>query len=101
MPANDQAAGKTNVFLAGKHRRRHGEIGRQRMFWVTCEDHFLINNYIDGVDKGGFWITSGIPDSPLNGYYCARRATIAFNTVVDSRGPCVELDAGFGTSKRS
>jgi poly(beta-D-mannuronate) lyase len=83
-----------NFFIA-HHKKGSGGIR------VIGEDHFLINNYIDGVDKGGFWITSGIPDSPLNGYYCARRATIAFNTVVDSKGPCLELDAGFGTSKRS
>jgi len=56
---------------------------------------------MEAINNGAFWITAGIPDSPLNGYYCARRATIAFNTVVDSRGPCLELDAGFGSSKRS
>jgi poly(beta-D-mannuronate) lyase len=83
-----------NVFIA-HHKKGSGGIR------VIGEDHFLINNYIDGVDKGGLWITAGIPDSPLNGYYCARRATIAFNTVVDSKGPCLELDAGFGTSNRS
>src|SRR3954469_1081027 len=78
-----------NIFL-GHHKKGSGGIR------VIGEDHFLINNYIDGVDKGGFWITAGVPNSPLNGYYCARSATIAFNTVVDSRGPCLELDAGFG-----
>jgi poly(beta-D-mannuronate) lyase len=83
-----------NFFIA-HHKKGSGGIR------VIGEDHFLINNYIEGVDKGGFWITAGIPDSPLNGYYCARRATIAFNTVVDSKGPCLELDAGLGTSKRS
>ena len=83
-----------NIFL-GHHKKGSGGIR------VIGEDHFLINNYIDGVDKGGFWITAGVPDSPLNGYFCARRATIAFNTVVDSKGPCLELDAGFGGSNRS
>ena len=79
-------------FFIGNHKRGSGGIR------VIGEDHVIINNYIDGVDKGGFWITAGVPNSPLNGYYCARRATIAFNTVVDSRGPCLELDAGLAES---
>lgn len=82
-------------FFIGHHKKGSGGIR------VIGEDHVLTNNYIDGVAKGGFWITSGIPDSPLNGYFCARRCVIAFNTVVDSGGPCLELDAGFGTSRRS
>jgi hypothetical protein len=61
----------------------------------------IINNYIDGVEKGGFWITSGIVDSELKGYFQSRNCVIAFNTFVDSRGPAVELDAGIGTSRRT
>jgi poly(beta-D-mannuronate) lyase len=68
---------------------------------VIGEDHVVINNYIDNVDEGGIWITSGIPDSPLNGYFCARRCLIAFNTIVNSCGPALDLNAGFGTSRRS
>jgi len=68
---------------------------------VIGEEHVVINNYVENVDKGGFWITSGIPDSPLNGYFRARRCLIAFNTVVASRGPALDLSAGFGTSRRS
>ncbi len=82
-------------FFLGHHKRGSGGIR------VIGEDHTIVNNYIDGVEKGGFWVTSGIPDSPLNGYYRARNILIAFNTVVDSQGPGVELDAGFGTSRRS
>lgn len=82
-------------FIFGRHKRGSGG------FRVIGEDHVLINNYVEGIERGGFWITSGIPDSPLNGYYRARNVLIAFNTVVDSRGPGIELDAGFGTSKRS
>jgi poly(beta-D-mannuronate) lyase len=84
----------SNFFL-GRHKTGSGGIR------VIGEDHTIINNYIDGVEKGAFWITAGIPDSPLNGYYCARRCLIAFNTVIDSRGPILDLDAGFGTSNRS
>lgn len=43
-------------------------------------------------------MTAGIPDSPLNGYYRARNAPIAFNTVVDFCGPYIDQDAGFGSS---
>jgi poly(beta-D-mannuronate) lyase len=83
-----------NFFLA-RHKPGSGGIR------VIGEDHTVVNNYIDGVMQGAFWITSGIPDSPLNGYFQARRCLIAFNTVVDSRGPCVEADAGFGSSGRT
>ncbi|HEY7118755.1 MAG TPA: polysaccharide lyase 6 family protein, partial [Tepidisphaeraceae bacterium] len=82
-------------FIIAHHKKGSGGIR------VIGEDHTLVNNYIDGVEKGGFWITSGIPNSPLNGYFQARRCVIAFNTVVDSRGPCLELDAGMNTSNRS
>jgi poly(beta-D-mannuronate) lyase len=85
---------EANFFL-GQHKRGSGGIR------VIGDDHHVINNYIDGVENGGIWITSGIPDSELKGYFQARRCVIAFNTVVDSRGPCLELDAGFGTSRRS
>ena len=35
------------------------------------------------------------------GYFRAQRCTIAFNTVVDSKGPYIQLDAGMGSSNRS
>ncbi len=68
---------------------------------IIGEDHVIVNNYIDDVTRGGFWITSGVPDSALNGYFRARNILIAFNTVVNSHGPYLELDSGFGTSNRS
>jgi poly(beta-D-mannuronate) lyase len=82
-------------FFLGRHKTGSGGIR------VIGEDHTIINNYIDGVEKGAFWITAGIPNSPLNGYYCARGCLIAFNTVIDSCGPALDLAAGFGTSNRS
>jgi poly(beta-D-mannuronate) lyase len=82
-----------NFFLA-HHKWGSGGIR------IIGEDHTIINNYIDGVEKGAFWITAGIPDSPLNGYFQARNVLIAFNTVVDSRGPYLDLDAGLGSSRR-
>ncbi len=82
-------------FFLGQHKRGSGGIR------IIGEDHVVINNYIDGVTQGGFWITSGIPDSPLTGYFQARRCLIAFNTLVDSPGPCLDLSAGFGASGRT
>jgi poly(beta-D-mannuronate) lyase len=82
-------------FFLGHHKRGSGGIR------VIGEDHTLINNYIDGVAQGGFWVTAGVPNSPLTGYFRARNCLIAFNTVVDSRGPCMDVDAGFGGSNRS
>ncbi len=82
-------------FFQGHHKRGSGGIR------VIGEDHIVVNNYVDGVQQGGFRITAGIPDSPLDGYYRARNVLIAFNTVVDSLGPAIELDAGFGSSRRS
>jgi len=83
-----------NIFIA-HHKKGSGGIR------VIGEGHRVVNNYIEGVDKGGVWVTSGIPDSPLNGYFRAKDCRIESNTIVDSKGPCIELDAGFGTSKRS
>jgi poly(beta-D-mannuronate) lyase len=82
-------------FFIGHH--KHGSGGIR----VIGEDHVVINNYIEGVENGGFWITSGISNSELKGYFQSRNCVIAFNTFVDSRGPAIELDAGFGTSGRT
>jgi poly(beta-D-mannuronate) lyase len=83
-----------NYFL-GYHTRGSGGIR------VIGDDHTVVNNYIDGVEQGAFWITSGIVDSPLDGYFQARNCVIAFNTVVDCQGPGILLDAGIGTSRRT
>jgi poly(beta-D-mannuronate) lyase len=82
-------------FFFGNHKSGSGGIR------IIGENHMVINNYIDGVEKGGFWITAGISNSPLNGYFQAINCLIAFNTVVDSRGPYLDLNAGFGTSGRT
>src|SRR5258705_980852 len=84
-----------NNFFFGHHKRGSGGIR------VIGEDHTIINNYIDGVEEGAFRVTSGILDSPLVGYFRARNCLIAFNTVVDSAGACIELAAGLGTSRRT
>lgn len=68
---------------------------------IIGEDHVVTNNYVEGVMKGAFWITSGVPNSALNQYYVAKRALIAFNTVVDSAGPYLDLAAGLGGAGRT
>jgi len=84
-----------NNFFIAHHKRGSGGIR------VIGEDHKIVNNYIDGVYQGGIWITSGIENSPLKGYFRARNVLIAFNTIVDSRGPCIDVSAGMGTSQRT
>jgi poly(beta-D-mannuronate) lyase len=82
-------------FFLGHHKRGSGGIR------VIGEGHVVINNYIEGVEQGGFWITAGISNSESKGYFQARDCVIAFNTFVDSRGPAIQLDAGFGSSGRT
>ncbi|MBL9210167.1 MAG: hypothetical protein JNL92_06845, partial [Opitutaceae bacterium] len=68
---------------------------------IIGEDHVVTNNYIEGVTRGAFWITAGVPNSALNQYYVAKRALIAFNTVVDSAGPHLDLANGLGGAGRT
>jgi|SRR6185503_18365314 len=82
-------------FFLGHHKRGSGGIR------VIGEGHVVANNYIDGVEQGGIRLTAGIPNSPLVGYFQARDCLVAFNTIVDSRGPLIELDAGLGSSGRT
>lgn len=82
-------------FFIGHHKKESGGIR------VIGDDHVIINNYIDGVTQGAFWITGGVPNSQLVQYFRARGCVIAFNTVVDSQGPYLHLDAGVGTSGRT
>ena len=82
-------------FFFGKDRRGSGGIR------VIGEDHVVVNNYIDGVEEPAIWITSGIVDSPLNGYFQAQRCVIAFNTVVNCGAAVLDLSAGIGSARRT
>jgi poly(beta-D-mannuronate) lyase len=82
-------------FFLGHHKSGTGGIR------IIGEDHALINNYFEGIERGAFWITAGVPNSKLEEYFQAQRCTVAFNSVFDSKGPLIELDAGYGSSKRS
>jgi poly(beta-D-mannuronate) lyase len=83
-----------NFFLGGRKPNSGG-------IRVIGEDHVVINNYIEGVMKGGVWITCGVPNSALHQYYQVKRALIAFNTIVDSAGPYLDLAAGLGGANRT
>jgi len=83
-----------NFFLGGGKKDSGG-------IRIIGEDHVVTNNYIEGVTRGAFWITAGVPNSALNQYYVAKRALIAFNTVVDSAGPYLDLANGLGGAGRT
>jgi len=83
-----------NFFLGGGKKDSGG-------IRIIGEDHVVTNNYIEGVTRGAFWITAGVPNSALNQYYVAKRALIAFNTVVDSAGPHLDLANGLGGAGRT
>lgn len=68
---------------------------------VIGEDHVIINNYIENVQQGGIWLTTGVPDGKLNQYYQADRAIVAHNTIVASAGPYLDLSAGLGGAGRT
>jgi poly(beta-D-mannuronate) lyase len=82
-------------FFIGHRKRGSGGIR------VIGEDHIVVNNYIDGVQQGAFWITAGLVDPPLNTYFAAKNCFIAFNTVVDTGGPCLDLSAGLNSTNRT
>ena len=58
---------------------------------VIGEDHLVVNNYI--ADTSGFGVTlyAGWTGSPETGYWQVRRLLMAYNTIVNTGGPCLEL----------
>src|SRR5581483_9850322 len=82
-------------FFIGHNKRGSGGIR------VIGEDHVIVNNYMEGLTKGAFWITGGMPNSTLNGYFRPQRCLIAFNTVADSKGPYVDLWAGMDSNRHA
>jgi poly(beta-D-mannuronate) lyase len=81
-------------FFLGHHKRGSGGIR------VIGENHTIINNYIDGVENGGFWLTAGMTEPKLVEYFQVKNCLIAFNTFADSRGPALQLDAGYREPRR-
>ncbi len=61
----------------------------------------VFNNYITNVEasnndasKAGIVIMSGLVGSPLNGYYPADSALVAYNTMVNCAGPVIKIAYG-------
>jgi poly(beta-D-mannuronate) lyase len=81
-------------FFIGNRKRGSGGIR------VIGENHTIVNNYIEGVEEGGFWLTAGMIEPRLVEYFQVTNCLIAFNTFVDSRGPALQLDAGFREPRR-
>ncbi|PTX91003.1 polysaccharide lyase 6 family protein [Opitutus sp. ER46] len=82
-------------FFLGEGKKHSGGVR------IIGEGHVVVNNYVEAVDRGGFWITAGVPNSPLNRYFVAKDCIVAFNTVVDSAGPYLDLANGLGEGGRT
>ena len=84
-----------NFFLGGKKDRTGGVR-------VIGEDHTVINNYFEGtmgMSGGVISVGAGVPNSVLNRYFQVKNALIAFNTMVNNSGPCIQLNDGFGAER--
>ncbi|MDA7640940.1 hypothetical protein N8787_04805, partial [Opitutaceae bacterium] len=93
----DRCLVEGNYFLGGFF----SETGGVR---VIGRDHIVINNYFEGTtarDDAAITVYAGVPDSPLNEYFSADRAVIAFNTFYNNTGPAIEIAAGFGERDRT
>jgi poly(beta-D-mannuronate) lyase len=84
-----------NFFLGGKKDRTGGVR-------VIGEDHIVINNYFEattGMSGGVISVGAGVPDSELNRYFQVKNTLIAFNTMVNNTGPCIQLNDGFSAER--
>jgi poly(beta-D-mannuronate) lyase len=82
-----------NVFLG------HGKKGTGGIR-VLGVGHVVVNNYIENVQSGAFWLTAGVINPEPKEHAQARDCLIAFNTVVDVPAPAVNLSAGFKEPRR-
>ena len=77
----------------------NGKSGRNRSGGIRIinPNNTVFNNYIENIEGGKgnskfpISIMDGLVDSPLNGYYPADNAIVAYNTVVNSYGPAIKL----------
>ena len=77
----------------------NGKSGRNRSggLRVINANNTLFNNYLEDIEGGKgnskvpISIMDGLKDSPLNGYYPADNAIVAYNTVVNSYGPAIKM----------
>ena len=77
----------------------NGKSGRNRSGGIRIinPNNTAFNNYIEEIEGGKgnskfpISIMDGLLDSPLNGYYPADNAIVAYNVVVNSYGPAIKL----------
>ncbi|MFP3903654.1 MAG: polysaccharide lyase 6 family protein, partial [Armatimonadota bacterium] len=62
---------------------------------VINRDQRVFNNYIADTDSFGIRLQAGWPEAALNEYTPVERVTIAFNTIVNSSGSCLDV-GGYG-----
>jgi len=66
---------------------------------VIGEDHVVAGNYFEGLRGKAFRaalsVANGLPDSPLNGYFQVKRATLRDNVIVDcTEGVAIGVNGG-------
>lgn len=65
--------------------------------------HTVFNNYLVNLEGGNtplkapVTIMAGLPASPLNGYFAADSALVAFNTITDATGPAIRCGVSHRT----
>jgi poly(beta-D-mannuronate) lyase len=64
---------------------------------IIGENHKVINNYFADLRGDGAFsaisMMNGVPDSPLNRYFCVKNALVAFNTLVNNKSN-IEIGVG-------
>lgn len=77
----------------------NGKSGRNRSGGIRIinPNNTVFNNYLEDIEGGKgnskvpISIMDGLKDSPLNGYYPADNAIMAYNVVVNSYGPAIKM----------
>ena len=77
----------------------NGKSGRNRSGGIRIinPNNTAFNNYLEDIEGGKgnskvpISIMDGLKDSPLNGYYPADNALVAYNVVVNSFGPAIKM----------
>lgn len=77
----------------------NGKSGRNRSGGIRIinPNNTAFNNYLEDIEGGKgnskvpISIMDGLIDSPLNGYYPADNAIVAYNVVVNSYGPTIKM----------
>jgi len=77
----------------------NGKSGRNRSGGIRIinPNNTVFNNYLEDIEGGKgnskvpISIMDGLKNSPLNGYYPADNAIVAYNVVVNSYGPAIKM----------